>query len=143
MPIILDCRPDQQFVIFRHIGAVPDDEFLAFYKKFFEDPKAADYLNVLVDLEGASSVVRSSEALQSLADFLSFELTESPGRRKVAVIAPADVSFGLARMYEAFSSDVPWEFAVFRDRGAALDWLGVAHEASDASDAQQASKEDK
>jgi hypothetical protein len=44
---------------------------------------------------------------------------------KVAVVAPEDVSYGLARMYEGFTNDVPWEFVVFRAAAAALAWLGL------------------
>ena len=38
-------------------------------------------------------------------------------------MAPADNPFGLARMYEALSARVPWEFRVFRDEDSALAWL--------------------
>lgn len=46
-------------------------------------------------------------------------------RPKIAVIAPKDLSFGMARMFEAFSDTVPFNFGVFREIDAALAWLGV------------------
>jgi len=125
MPITFELKPEQQLVIFRHIGDVPDDEFLTFYKDFFENPKATAYQNLLIDLAETKSVSRSSEALQALIMLLREKLKHSSAQRKVAVIAPEDLSFGLARMYEIFSNDVPWEFEVFREGHAAQAWLGV------------------
>lgn len=41
------------------------------------------------------------------------------------MVAPRDVSFGLARMYEMSSTDIPRDFVVFRDLDAAAAWLGI------------------
>lgn len=141
MPISSDLRPDQQLVIFRHIGDVPDDEFLAFYKEFFENP-GGTYTNLLIDLEQTSSVARSPRALESLSQLLREKLGDAPTRRRVAVVAPADLSFGLARMYEVFSDHIPWEFAVFRESESARAWLGFSRSngTADRSDAQQTSE---
>ena len=126
MPITFDLKPDQLLVIFRHVGNISDDEFLTFYKNFFEKPGATDYLNLLIDLEQTKSIDRSAQALQSLAQFLREKLAGSPVQRRVAVVAPADISFGLARMYEVFNDPANWEFVVFRDNGAARVWLDVS-----------------
>ncbi len=40
-------------------------------------------------------------------------------------MAPEDLTFGLARMYEAYAHSVPWEFKVFRAMDPALAWLGL------------------
>lgn len=46
-----------------------------------------------------------------------------PGEGKTAVVVSRDLHFGLARMYEVFSSDLPVEFVVFRDLDAAAAWV--------------------
>ena len=45
-----------------------------------------------------------------------------PPPSKVAFIAPRDVDFGLARMFEAFREDYRTEFRVFRDYDEAVSW---------------------
>ena len=46
-----------------------------------------------------------------------------PGEGRTAVVVSRDLHFGLARMYEMFSSDLPVEFVVFRDLEAATAWV--------------------
>ena len=41
----------------------------------------------------------------------------------VAIIAPQDAPFGMARMWEAFAHDTGWQTQVFHDRPAADLWL--------------------
>ena len=125
MPILYNYSPDDNLVIFQHVGDVPDDEFLSSYEEFFKNPCLSENIDILVDLEKTSSSQRSSGALRLLAKFLHAKFVDSAVRRKVAVVAPKHLSFGLARMYEAFSDLVPWEFIVFRDREAAQAWLAV------------------
>ena len=125
MPIIYDTKPDEQLVVIRHIGAIPDSEFLTAYREFLRSPDVRAALKVLVDLRLTTSKLRSSGALQALAAFLKEKYRDSMEQRKVAVIAPADLSYGLARMYEIFIADLPWEFVVFRDDDAARAWLGT------------------
>ena len=124
MPIIYDTIPDEQIVVIRHIGDIPDSEFLTAYKELLGSPDFSVTPKLLVDLRQTTSKLRSTGALQELAVILIEKYRGSEERRKVAVIAPADLSFGLARMYEIFSADLPWEFGVFRDNDSALIWLG-------------------
>jgi hypothetical protein len=131
MPITCDFRPDAKLAIFVHVGIVPDDEFLSSYRSFLEDPRFDPSFNLLVDLRRTSSTPRSSGALRTLAQFIRGVFRHNAVRPKVAVIAPEDLSFGLARMYEAFSESVLWEFAVFRAADAALAWLGAPEELMD------------
>jgi hypothetical protein len=126
MPITYHFKPDERLVILVHVGAVTDDEFLSFYKALYEDTLLDKSFNLLVDLRQTESSVRSATALNKFADFVRRQYVGTTARPKVAVVAPEDISFGLARMYEAFSSAVPWEFVVFRSADDALAWLGLS-----------------
>ena len=65
MPIESHLRPEHNLAVFAHTGRVPDDEFLAFYKSFFESDSFKPPMNVLVDLRETSSSERSPEALRN------------------------------------------------------------------------------
>jgi hypothetical protein len=125
MPIEFHFRPDEKLVICMHVGTVNDDEFMASYKGLFESDRFDSSLNLLVDLRQADSSQRSTEALQRFAFFVQTVYQDSSTHPKVAVVAPKALSFGLARMEEAFSHRVPWEFTVFYSEADALGWLGV------------------
>ena len=131
MPITYHFKPDAKLVILVHVGVVPDDEFLSSYRALFEDARYDKSFNKLVDLRRADSTARSPEALRQFADFVRQQFAGSEEGPKVAVVAPEDISFGLARMYGALSDAVPWKFVVFRDAEAALSWLGLPENLAD------------
>ena len=45
------------------------------------------------------------------------------GSTKLALVASSDLAFGLSRMYEALSTDLPQSIRVFKDRAIAEQWL--------------------
>jgi hypothetical protein len=50
---------------------------------------------------------------------------------KVAVVAPADVDFGVARMYEAHANELSVDLRVLRSTEEAWGWLSGRSEALD------------
>lgn len=125
MPISCRYKPEMKLVIFAHEGHVTDEEFLSFYRIYFEDPKFEDYCNYLVDLRLADSTSRKPEALLHLAAFLKQNYEDHSVEINIAVVAPQDLSFDLARAYEVYSCALPWHFQVFDKMMPALNWLGV------------------
>lgn len=136
MPITCRIQSELNLIILVHTGRISDEEFFAFYKGLYKNNTPLLSMNHLVDLREADSKSRTSYILRKLAEFLisSFKaLTTYP---KVAVVAPKDISFGLARMYEAFASNIPWEFTVFRSIDAALTWLSIPEDLMNHHDVQ-------
>jgi hypothetical protein len=125
MPIEFRAIPEHKLIIMTHEGPVSDEEFLESYRSYYESDRFDPTASMLVDLRRADSALRTPETLEHFAQFVGTKLAGAPARPKVAVVAPADVSFGLARMYEAFASSIEWDFVVFRALDAALAWLGV------------------
>jgi hypothetical protein len=125
MPIKLNLKPEFNLGVLVHIGIITDDEFLAFYKSLYESGQLDPSMNLLVDLRQSESAPRSSEVLRQFAGFVQKKFTKITTRPKVAVVAPEDLSFGLARMYEVFAHSIPWDFEVFRAVDAALSWLAL------------------
>jgi hypothetical protein len=125
MTIRFRVKRDLNLVAIEHHGTIPDDEFLASYEKFFGSGTFDPSLNLFVDLRKADSTIRHPEVLQDLAESVSARYAGITTRPKVAVVAGNDLSFGLARMYEAFAISVSWDFMVFRILEAALAWFGL------------------
>ena len=125
MPIRCYFKPEEKLVVFIHLGVISDDEFLSSYKAFHQDPRFEKSFNLLVDLRHAESSTRSPSALREISDFRHQWFPQTAVRPKIAVIAPKDLSFGLARMYESYSDTDPAKFVVFRAVDAALAWLGL------------------
>jgi hypothetical protein len=123
MPITYHLKPNENLVLIVHVGIVPDDEFLSFYKKFYRDTIAGKSLNHLVDLRQAKSYERSTEALRKLPHLMQEHFSKLDIRPKVAVIAPDVLSFALARIFESHSSPIPFSFHVFKTVDKGLEWL--------------------
>ena len=125
MPIIFRYIPEMKLVTFVHEGHVTDEEFASSYQAFFEDPRFDRFCKYLVDLRRGDSTSRSPEALLNLARFILQKYGDNPIEINIAVVAPQNLSFDLARTYEVFSCAVPWHFQVFREMSQALEWLDI------------------
>ena len=68
-------------------------------------------MNRLIDFRQALSGSRSKSALNQMAAFVNTQFAKTDAHPKVAVIAPEDLSFGISRMYQAFTDTdtIPWE----------------------------------
>ena len=125
MPITVQFKPAAKLIIITHVGSVSDDEFLSSYIAFYDDPRFDNSFHMLVDLQQAKSSERSQEALRAMAGLVRERLATKDSHMKVAVFAPGDVSFGMARMFEAFGDIAPVDVEVFRSADKALAWLCV------------------
>lgn len=131
MPIRSYARPEYNLRIVVQTGQTTDSEFIAFYESLYANGQSEPPMNLLVDLRQADSTSRSSDALFQVAEFIQDKIPSSSTRQKVAVVAPNDVSFGLARMCESFADPVPWDFVVYRDMKEALAWLDAPEDLLD------------
>ena len=81
--------------------------------------------SVLIDFSETTEFEISNAELQKIATEQRLQDAKI-GSGKIAVVAPEDKVFGLTRMWEAFvESETSMTTMVFRNRKAALQWLGV------------------
>ena len=126
MPITYTIRKNEGVVVSRHLGEVSDQELLDTYRQLYNDPDYQPSFNKVVDLRTTKSTGRSPDALRDIAQLIKSRYATTYERAKTAIIAPRDLSFGLARMYQVFSEDTPQETMVFREVQQALDWLHLS-----------------
>ncbi|MGD9161675.1 MAG: hypothetical protein PVG39_24910 [Desulfobacteraceae bacterium] len=125
MPITLNTVPENNLIIFTHTGETSDNEFLDFYLRIFQADTFDPTKKVLIDLRETDSRPRNPDTLRQFAGFVSEYFNNSAVPPKVAIVAPKALTFGLARMYQAYTDTVPWDLVVFRAIDAALAWLKV------------------
>jgi len=125
MPVIFDFKPEHNLVVCRQVGTVEDEEFMSSYRSLFEGGRFDPSMDLVVDLRLADSSRRSQEAIREFAAYLKEWMRKTDKKSRVVVIAPKDVSFGLARMYEAYAESAHRDFTVFREADEALEWLGI------------------
>jgi hypothetical protein len=125
VPITYHILKDARLIISVHKGEVSNQEFLASYNTYLDDPEFDLEYSRLVDLRDAASQLRSAEALREVISLIRSKYGDKTEGPKTAIVAQKDVSFGLARMFEGFSDRLPGEIRVYRDIHKALEWLDV------------------
>lgn len=103
-------------------GVVTFSECQAHQDRFSADPDFDPAFNQLLDMTAVTQLKLTANQTSTLA---RRKLFTSGSRR--AFLVSSDASYGIARMAQAHNelSSNPSEVAVFRDRSAALKWLGL------------------
>ncbi len=128
MPISQRWDAGQRLLVVEVSGAPTDAELLEFAERVTSDPAIPPGRRELIDLrslEGTGQVTAGT--LRRIADAFTAS-DEKPEESRVAVVAPANVAYGLSRMYQAYRSDSPVSFEIFRDLPSARRWLGLPEE---------------
>ncbi len=101
-------------------GSPSLNEAIEASEALYRDSRFSRPSRILWDLsEGRFSWTQ--EEVREFGDFVRENRPVGPGR--AAVLASDELSFGLSRMYELRSDDIPVEVASFRDAESALTWL--------------------
>ncbi len=105
-------------------GVITDASLLGAYEGLMSGPDYVPEHDSLVDLRSVTRFDVTAETLRVMIDRIAAQATGSR-RPRTALVAPTDVAYGLARMYELLSGpDAPRHYQVFRDMDDALRWLG-------------------
>ncbi len=105
-------------------GKFTDSEMLDISHQLFCDKNFSIGLDQLIDLRKVTSFCVTTKGIEQL---IAHERQGSGSKRygKLAIIAPSDIAFGTARMYQSLSSDETFMIQVFRNVGKANEWLGL------------------
>ena len=110
-------------------GTVDDDGLVDAYAAVLADPDFDPTLNDLVDARGVRRVDVTPAGVRRLADLIQ-QVDRLALPTKVAVVAPQDVAYETARMYESLrvGQHSPAEHRVFREMDEARRWLGLSED---------------
>jgi hypothetical protein len=107
-------------VVSRFGGVLVADDILAFRREFTAHPDFVSGMDELTDLTRVEHVEIDATTLRRLASTTPFR----EGSR-VAIVAPTDLLFGIARLFEMSGESSGWDARVFRSMDEARTWLGL------------------
>lgn len=119
----------RNLTIFTLQGKVTADELEEAIEGYWTEGPITPYVLWKGDGEGVSiSHITGDELRKVSSVVLRFrDLTEQRRGGKTAIIAPADIDFGLSRIIEALhlnvTPELPYGFRVFRSEAEALAWI--------------------
>ena len=124
MPIEFVSIESENYFISKWTGTLTDSEMIESYKEFYEGPHWKPGMSELADVSEADFKLITSKGLSRLAKNVE-ALHEKHGvmMSKSAAYSPTSLQFGMARTYEAWSSESPELVRVFTDIEEARHWL--------------------
>jgi len=125
MPISFKVLPEVKAIHVKCTGVVSMEEILDHEVAVVIDPRFDATFTEIIDLSSAERLDLSHQDMGNIVDYENSH-QRYVGNRKVAFVGPADVEFGLGRMYQMMEDGSPMETRVFRDLGAACEWAGLA-----------------
>jgi hypothetical protein len=105
------------------MGPVTRTEVLAHFDDLEREAELPDRLDVLLDLRRITSLPDGDD-IAAVAQAVS-RLRHRVAWGACAVVASADASFGMSRVFEVHTDELFERVAVFRDLAAAAIWLVV------------------
>jgi hypothetical protein len=121
VPIVYRYEPATRIVRIEFSGEIAEAELVDVAHRLATDSSLPPGHRELVDLRGVERTSVTSAALRHVAGL--FTRTDGRAdRTRVAVCAPADLAFGLSRMYEVYREPAG-KLRVFRTIEEASAWL--------------------
>lgn len=117
-------HPEYGLALATFSGVVTAEEFVSLYRALYADPGYAPGMDEIADLGRVTKFGVYGAQLREVREIVSRRYRTAPGATfRTAIVASADASYGIGRMYEAIASETPEEVAVFRDPVEAVKWL--------------------
>lgn len=123
--VSVDASEHVRYLVFSAV--VTDDDVSEAYRLLAEDTQQPS-LDLIVDMSDAERIVAKASALQAGASLRGRDARhDRPGPERIAVIAPTDAIYGIARMYGTHreAQGAKGQYLVFRSRAEAREWLGL------------------
>ena len=91
-------------------------------REAFEAAKAFDpTMHSVADCSGAERIALTPDGIRRLSGH--FRTSALSGKRRIAIVAPTDVGYGISRIFAALSEDAAPNLRVFRDYNQAMEWV--------------------
>jgi hypothetical protein len=124
VPYSTEYLSDGRGVQFAGSGVLTAQEVLEAKTGLWRSPERLKGLHyALIDMSDVTEVhITRDDVLEFVVADMQIALIV-PRRVGVAIVAPGDLAFGLARMWEVFAEVTHWNTHVFRSRAEAEPWL--------------------
>lgn len=124
MPIEYTYDEKRNFLHTSFFGTITDEDLRKHAEAVAADPRIRLGLRELVDLTGIEAISASSASLELIIKIDMAHIDKFAGQR-TAIIAPTDLLFGYARMYQTMVDlqNSPMKIRVFRTSEEAKKWL--------------------
>lgn len=123
MSFVMEFVEDGQGVLFTGAGELTGRELIESKQALLRTPERVRPLEfAIVMLDDVTSLPATTHEIRELAG-VDVEISRINPSIMVAVVAPSDHLFGMARMWETLAAETGWSTAIFRTRQEADAWI--------------------
>lgn len=122
MPFQYQIFPQLNFATGSFFGAISGQEILSVGQQLILDPNWENGFRVLFDYSDVTNINIDSSDIRRIVAQDQTNLSAF-NHCRIAVVAPHDLVFGMARMWELLSENNNLTAAIFRDSLSAMAWL--------------------
>jgi hypothetical protein len=124
MPIDVEVRNGGAGMVLRCRGVLSGRDLIDVHNGLLGSPEALkDSLYCVVDETAIDGVAISPSDIKIVAELSKRLAKISPSGTLVCIVAPKDVAFGFARMWEVLSQETGWETMTVRSKKEGDTWL--------------------
>jgi hypothetical protein len=123
MPIEVEVLQNGTGLLLRYRGNVTGKDKIEVMERLIASPELVSRLRYMVIDDGSAHLDLSMEEVRIIAGQDRRIAQIAPAGIVVAMIAPREVDFGMARMWQVFVEETGWETMVFRSFDEADLWL--------------------
>jgi hypothetical protein len=91
-----------------------------------QDSQFKSGMDILWDFRQVKTENMKADQIREIVSFIKNNQEKRGANYRVALVVSRDIDFGLARMYEAYTQELPFQLQIFKELSAAEDWLNTA-----------------
>ncbi|ASP19355.1 hypothetical protein ANTHELSMS3_00636 [Antarctobacter heliothermus] len=127
MPISYCISPDLDLLYARYFGPMRAAQFADIYQVYMDDPDYRLGRTELIDMSDATAMELNFEQVNTILMGVGRAIPKDTPPIRTVILAPSDVAFGLARMYQSLADySGLLEVSVHRTEAGALSELGLS-----------------
>ena len=123
-PIEFKMDAAQRMRVAAFSGIINEQDVISAYAALMAEPDYDPSINDLVDLREVRRLDINAHGMQRIVELFT-PLDKLDVYNRLAIVAPRDELYGMARMYQTLRSDAPEETRIFRNYDEAVDWLNA------------------
>ena len=122
MPCHIEERDEGRGLLRVWTGVVTGSDVIAAIDDYRTTVNLTKLEYIIADHEGVTAFEATADEIREVAN-ADARLAELKPHLVIALVAPTDIVFGLARMWEVFTERPGWSARVFRSRPEAEAWV--------------------
>lgn len=123
MTISYEIIPDKKLVVNTVKGRFDFDGYQNLMERILDDPRFVPSMHMLWDFTTSTLIDLSNDDFEGIKSYIQKNSKRRGSGYRAAFVVTKEVDFGLSRMYQMISEDLPVTFEVFRDFKEAMAWI--------------------